>query len=95
MNLERLKKEIEHQRRNGRENMYIRLADIVELTNERIVESEKRIFINIDSLEELIDKYEENHNFRNSLKVPEGKLKPIDKEGKGYYFIPKKNNKER
>lgn len=99
MNLQKLKREIEHQTRNGRTDIYIKVSDIKELTqeNSKMIYGEQRIYIPIDYLEELIATYEETHkkSFRDSLKVPEGELKPIDKEGKGYYFIPKKNNKER
>ena len=95
MNLQKLKREIEHQSRNGRTDIYIKVSDIKELTeeNSKMIYGEQRIYIPIDYLEELIATYEETHkkSFRDSIKVPEGELIPIDENNYGYYFKPNKD----
>lgn len=72
MNIERLKKEIEHQTRNGRTEVYIRLEDIKELIDGLEGKyGDNRMLIEADYIEELIAEYEEKHknNFKESLKV--------------------------
>lgn len=72
MNIERLKKEIDMQTRNGRTEVYIRLADIKELVEGlEGTYGDNRMLIEADYIEELIAEYEEKHknNFKESLKV--------------------------
>lgn len=100
MNIERLKKEIEHQTRNGRKEVYIRLADIKELVDDlEGTYGDNRMLIEADYIEELITEYEEKHknSFKESLKVKkpveswETKLTSFDETG--FTFEPV--NKER
>lgn len=95
MNIERLKKEIDMQTRNGRTEVYIRIADIKELVDELEGKyGDNRMLIEADYIEELIAEYEEKHknNFKESLKVK----KPIehwdtkltDFNEKGFTFEP-------
>ena len=72
MNIEKLKKEIDMQTRNGRTEVYIRLADIKELVEGlEGTYGDSRMIIEADYIEELIEEYEEKHknNFKESLKV--------------------------
>lgn len=72
MNIERLKKEIDMQTRNGRTEVYIRLEDIKELIDGLEGKyGDNRMLIEADYIEELIAEYEEKHknNFKESLKV--------------------------
>lgn len=95
MNIERLKKEIDMQTRNGRTEVYIRLADIKELVEGlEGTYGDNRMLIEADYIEKLIAEYEEKHknNFKESLKVK----KPIehwdtkltDFNEKGFTFEP-------
>lgn len=77
MNIERLKKEIDMQTRNGRTEVYIRLEDIKELVDGLEGKyGDNRMLIEADYIEELIAEYEEKHknSFKESLKVK----KPIE-----------------
>lgn len=77
MNIEKLKKEIDMQTRNGRAEVYIRLADIKELVDGLEGKyGDNRMFIEVDYIEKLIAEYEEKHknSFKESLKVK----KPIE-----------------
>lgn len=77
MNIEKLKKEIDMQTRNGRTEVYIRLADIKELVEGlEGTYGDNRMLIEADYIEELIAEYEEKHknSFKESLKVK----KPIE-----------------
>lgn len=77
MNIERLKKEIDMQTRNGRKEVYIRIEDIKELVDGLEGKyGDNRMLIEADYIEELIAEYEEKHknNFKESLKVK----KPIE-----------------
>ena len=77
MNIERLKKEIDMQTRNGRKEVYIRLEDLKELVEGlEGTYGESRMLVEVDYIEELITEYEEKHknNFKESLKVK----KPIE-----------------
>ena len=95
MNIERLKKEIDMQTRNGRTEVYIRIEDIKELVDGLEGKyGNNRMLIEADYIEELIAEYEEKHknNFKESLKVK----KPIehwdtkltDFNEKGFTFEP-------
>lgn len=91
MNIEKLKKEIDHQTRNGRLSIYIELADLIELqeNTSKVLYNKKRINVSADYVRELIDKYEEKNkskSFRESLKVDVSELQQrIDnQEGKTY-----------
>lgn len=90
MNIEKLKKEIDMQTRNGRTEVYIRLADIKELVDGLEGKyGDNRMLIEADYIEELIAKYEEKHknSFKESLKVKkpveswETKLTSFDETG--------------
>ena len=77
MNIERLKKEIEHQTRNGKKEVYIRIEDLKELVDGLEGKyGDNRMFVEADYIEELIAKYEEKHKniFKESLKVK----KPVE-----------------
>lgn len=95
MNIERLKKEIEHQTRNGKKEVYIRIEDIKELVDGLEGKyGDNRMFVEADYIEELITEYKEKHknNFKESLKV--NKLiehwdtKLTDFNEKGFTFEP-------
>lgn len=90
MNIERLKKEIENQTRNGRTEVYIRLEDIKELVDGLEGKyGDNRMLIEADYIEELIAEYEEKHknSFKENLKVKkpveswETKLTSFDETG--------------
>lgn len=90
MNIERLKKEIDMQTRNGRTEVYIRLADIKELVEGlEGTYGDNRMLIEADYIEELIAEYEKKHknSFKESLKVKkpveswETKLTSFDETG--------------
>lgn len=73
LDIERLKKEIDMQTRNGRKEVYIRMEDIKELC-EGMAGSygDNRMMIEADYMLELIDKYEKENKknaFKDSLKV--------------------------
>lgn len=91
MNLQKLKREIEHQTRNGRLSIYIELADLIELqeNTSKVIYGKDRINVSADYVTELIDKYEERNkakSFRESLKVDSSELqnKINSKEGEIY-----------
>lgn len=91
MNIEKLKKEIDHQTRNGRLSVYIELADLIELqeNTSKVIYGKDRINVSADYVRELIDKYEERDkakSFRESLKVDVSELqnKINSKEGEIY-----------
>ena len=91
MNIEKLKKEIDYQTRNGRLSVYIELADLIELqeNTSKVLYNKKRINVSADYVRELIDKYEERNKaktFRESLKVDASEIqnKINSKEGEIY-----------
>jgi len=99
MNIERIKKEIEHQSKNGRKEVYIKLDDINELINgaKKEVYGVERIYIGIEAMKKIIEAYEKNtikenekavNEFKERLKVdmPDYKLTRIDEYG--YKFEP-------
>ena len=93
MNIEKLKKEIDYQTRNGRLSVYIELADLIELqeNTSKVLYNKKRINVSADYVRELIDKYEERNkakSFRESLKVDASELqnKINNKEGEKIYY---------
>lgn len=95
MNIERLKKEIDMQTRNGRTEVYIRLADIKELVEGlEGTYGDNRMLIEADYIEKLITEYEEKHknNFKESLKVKKPvehwNTKLTDFNEKGFTFEP-------
>ena len=64
MNIERLKKEIEHQTRNGKKEVYIRIEDLKELVDGLEGKyGDNRMFVEVDYIEELISGYEEKRRF--------------------------------
>lgn len=100
MNIERLKKEIDMQTRNGRTEVYIRLEDIKELVDGLEGKyGDNRMLIEADYIEELIAEYEEKHknSFKESLKVKkpieswETKLTSFDETG--FTFEPIKEER--
>ena len=100
MNIERLKKEIDMQTRNGRKEVYIRIEDIKELVDGLEGKyGDNRMLIEADYIEELIAEYEEKHknNFKESLKVKkpiehwETKLTSFDETG--FTFEPIKEER--
>lgn len=100
MNVERLKKEIDMQTRNGRTEVYIRLEDIKELVDGLEGKyGDNRMLIEADYIEELIAEYEEKHKnrFKESLKVKKPieswETKLVDFDETGFTFEPV--NKER
>lgn len=100
MNIEKLKKEIDMQTRNGRTEVYIRLADIKELVEGlEGTYGDNRMLIEADYIEELIAEYEEKHknSFKESLKVKKPieswETKLVDFDETGFTFEPV--NKER
>lgn len=95
MNIERLKKEIDMQTRNGRKEVYIRIEDIKELVDGLEGKyGDNRMLIEADYIEELIAEYEEKHknNFKESLKVKKPiehwNTKLTDFNEKGFTFEP-------
>ena len=86
MNIERLKKEIDMQTRNGRTEVYIRLADIKELVEGlESTYGESRMMIEADYVEELIEEYEKRNSFKNSLKV-DVNTKLVKQDGLNFEF---------
>ncbi len=73
LDIERLKKEIDMQTRNGRKEVYIRMEDIKELCAGMAGSyGANRMMIEADYMLELIDKYEKENKknaFKDSLKV--------------------------
>lgn len=99
MNLNKLRKEIEHQSRNGRDNMYIEVSDIQELIYgvAKNIQGKERVYISINTLNEMINRYEKINNspknkFKENLKVnsPDYKLEKIDE--RGFLFQPIKED---
>lgn len=88
MNLQKLKREIEHQTRNGRKEVYVRLEDL-KILNKTMVDSygKGRIFVNAAELEDMIEEYEKKQ-FKESLKVDVTELqnKINNKEGEKIYY---------
>nr|DAZ62871.1 MAG TPA: hypothetical protein [Caudoviricetes sp.] len=100
MNIERLKKEIDMQTRNGRTEVYIRLEDIKELVDGLEGKyGDNRMLIEADYIEELIAEYEEKHknSFKESLKVKKPieswETKLTDFDEKGFTFEPIKEER--
>lgn len=100
MNIERLKKEIDMQTRNGRTEVYIRLEDIKELVDGLEGKyGDNRMLIEADYIEELIAEYEEKHknSFKESLKVKKPiehwNTKLTDFNEKGFTFEPIKEER--
>ena len=83
MNINRLKREIQDQTRNGRKEVYIKLEDIKQLEDFLAGNyGEHRIMIEADYISELIDEFEKNR-FKRSLRADTKLIKADDKE---YYF---------
>ena len=57
MNIDKLKKEIEEQSRNGRQNIYVDTETLKELGVK--ADCEGRVYIKLSQLERLIEEYEE------------------------------------
>ena len=82
MNIERIKKEIDMQTRNGRREVYVRTTDLLDLLpNIRENSVKARITMNVDDLNYLVEEYERNQ-FKNSLKVEqyEINIKKVDEK---------------
>lgn len=90
MNLQKLKREIEHQTRNGRTTVYVELSVLQELEEElsKALYGKNRVNVSASYMEELIARYEQKHNFKNSLKVDASELqnKINNKEGEKIYY---------
>ncbi len=83
MNLNRLKREIQEQTRNGRTEVYILLEDLRELQGKLAqTYEEERIYIDVKYLEKLINEYEKKE-FKRNLKsnIQHKKLVSIDEHG--------------
>lgn len=95
LDIERLKKEIDMQTRNGRKEVYIKMEDIKELC-EGMEGSygENRMMIEADYIEELIAEYEKAHknSFKESLKVD---TKLVSKTGHRYKYMDIERGLER
>ena len=86
MNIERLKKEIEHQSRNGKKEVYIRIEDLKELVDGLEGKyGDNRMFVEADYVEELIEEYEKRNSFKNSLKV-DVNTKLVKQDGLNFEF---------
>jgi hypothetical protein len=86
MNIERLKKEIEHQTRNGKKEVYIRIEDLKELVDGLEGKyGDNRMFVEADYVEELIEEYEKRNSFKNSLKV-DVNTKLVKQDGLNFEF---------
>lgn len=105
MNIEKLKREIEHQTRNGRKNIYIKVDDLNELVQgaKQEVRGEERIYIGIEAMKKIVEAYEKNtikenekavNDFKERLKVdmPDYKLTRIDEYG--FKFEPIEKERE-
>lgn len=93
MDLERIKKEIEHQVRNGRNSIYLKIKDAFELMGgaSKEIYGEERIYLSIAAAKQIIAAYESNQQkeeFFKRIKVdmPNYKLTKIDENG--YEFEP-------
>lgn len=90
LDIERLKKEIDMQTRNGRKEVYIRMEDIKELCEGMAgYYGDNRMMIEADYILELIDKYEKenkNNAFKDSLKVNVD-TKMVSKTGHKYKYM--------
>ena len=100
MNIERLKKEIDMQTRNGRTEVYVRIEDLKELVDGLEGKyGDNKMFVEVDYIEELIAEYEEKHknNFKESLKVKKPiehwNTKLTDFNEKGFTFEPIKEER--
>jgi len=79
LNLEKIKREIKQQTRNGRQSVYLEVADLNELGyNARTVSD--RIFVDVNDIIPLIEKAENN----NITSKKHTYLSDIDE--KGYHF---------
>lgn len=86
MNIERLKKEIDMQTRNGKKEVYIRIEDIKELVDGLEGKyGDNRMFVEADYVEELIEEYEKRNSFKNSLKV-DVNTKLVKQDGLNFEF---------
>lgn len=68
MNIDNLKKEIAHQVRNGRDSVYLKNTDLLELGYTGELSEDERTFIDESVVESLISNYEKN-KFKEGLKV--------------------------
>lgn len=76
MKIEKLKKEIDEQTRNGRKEVYISNNVLAELGYTDSLLSGDRTFVDVELVENLIKDYEKNQ-FKNRLKV---KVKPVTRK---------------
>lgn len=104
MDVMRLKKEIDHQTRNGRNNIYIKVSDIIDLIEgaKQTIRGEDRIYITIEAIQQLITAYEKEdakaiNEFKERLKVdmPDYKLTRIDEYGYKFEPINEREDRER
>lgn len=107
MNLDKLKKEIEHQSRNGRDNMYIEISDIIELIkgSTKEVRGKDRIYVNIQAINQLINAYENNKTLEEKEKdeflkrihvdMPKHELIPISENGALFHPLREKEDDQR
>lgn len=105
MNLQKLKREIEHQTRNGRKNIYIKVDDLNELVQgaKKEVRGEERIYIGIEAMKKIVEAYENNRTQEEKEKdeffkrihvdMPKHELIPISENGA--LFHPLKEDRER
>ena len=87
MNIDRLKKEIEHQTRNGNRQVDVRTTDLLDLLPNIIENGIKaNTTIDIDELTYLLEDYERKQ-FKNKYKVRDLKLEQVDERGYIYKEI--------
>ena len=67
MNINELRKNIEHQTRNGRTTVYLPISTIKEL-DPGFESSNEYEYVDVNNIEKLLSQYERNH-FKESLKV--------------------------
>lgn len=70
IDINKLKKEIEEQTRNGRTQVYIKVEDLKILTDKKEISEEGRVYLDIDYVKELIDTYE----YRKGLKYKDEEI---------------------
>lgn len=85
MNINELRKNINHQTRNGRLTVYLPVSTIKEL-DERFESDNEFEYVDAHNIEKLLREYERTH-FKESLKVDTSHNMKLSKvEGKNYTF---------
>ena len=84
LDIQRVKQEIKHQTRNGRNTVYLKVSDLQELGFD-INSDDERVFIDVSEVESRLPKTKAE-SFRDSLKFESHNTHLTHIDGSGFHF---------